>query len=142
MRHLAKACRASSGEGPQESPQRMLTVDIRFVRYCSGCGVANIELVFVYNEEGSDTVHWIYPQPNKKKNGTSGKKLYNASTVEIDKDTLNSKTYQTVYDRDVAPLRIAVDSKKPDILIATVRAPPAQQAHMPPCNRFATLKSV
>ena len=104
----------------------MLLADLRFVRYGIGIGVANIELVLVYNEEGSSTVHWIYPQPNRE-NGTSNVGLWCASTVEVSKGTLDSKAYQTVYDRDVAPLRTAVDSKKPDILTATVRALPAQQ---------------
>ena len=99
----------------------MLTVDLRFVRYGNGVCVRNIELVLVYNEQGSDTVHWIYPQPNRE-NGVSDVALWCSSTVKLSKDTLNSKAYQIVYDRDVVPLRIAVDSKKPDILTATVRA--------------------
>ena len=99
----------------------MTVVDLRFVRYGIGIGVANIELVLVYNEVGSsDTVHWIYPQPNRE-NGTSDMEMYRNSTWAVSKEKLNSKAYQTVYDRDVASLRIAVDSK-PDNLTATVRA--------------------
>ena len=98
-----------------------MKVDLRFVRYRSGVGVGNIELVLVYKEDGpSDTVHWIYPQASVE-NGTSDMDLYRKSTWAVSKGTLESKAYQTVYDRDVAPLRIAIDSKT-DILTATVRA--------------------
>ena len=99
----------------------MLTVDLRFVRYGTGVGVGNIELVLVYQEQGSDIVHWIYPQPDKE-NGTSDMATYCASTVEVSKATLKSKAYDAAYHRDVSALRMAVDSKKPNALNDVVRS--------------------
>jgi hypothetical protein len=99
-----------------------VSADLRFVRYGTGVGVANIELVFVFAEQGTDIVHWIYPQPDKEV-GKTDNATWCKSTQEVSKDTLKKAAYELAYKRDVGPLREAVDSKKPVILNATVRAP-------------------
>lgn len=96
-----------------------LTAELRFVRYGTGVGLANIQLVFVYTENESNRVHWIYPEPDKEV-GQSDWPTYSASTVELSKETLGGKTYHAAYKRDAARLREAVDSKRPDILHPSV----------------------
>lgn len=113
----------------------LMLTDLRFVRYGTGVGMDNIELVFVYSEEGTDIVHWIFPQPEKEI-GKTDMATWCASTVEVSNDTLKKASYEYAYKRDVGRLREAVDSKKPDILNATVRALHCTAHHV--CHRSAT----
>ena len=98
-----------------------VSAELRFVRYGTGVGMGNIELVFVYSEGGTDIVYWIYPQPDKEI-GTSDMATWCASTVIFSSNMLKSKAYDLAYHRDVGRLRETVDSKRPVILNAAVRA--------------------